>query len=245
MELENLQTRLQQLDEENCELRSCVSCLHASIERMEEEKRKLQDETENLTDRLNEELRCSGSVRQAVPRATQKPEGEGVHTGADRGLRKQAEPRQPAGRWRRGSGAHQRRVGGVPDPHRRPSWKQEVTPTAPTGQLWPGRSRTTSLTARSSPQHPGGQEPARASFSESLAAEINSVSLDEETAALQPSPSLLELSWVVARGKGFHPSTKNIGYLEYPQGPLSRLIQSQPAWLSDGKAGTEVQGSTV
>ncbi|KAM3859556.1 rab11 family-interacting protein 3 [Diretmus argenteus] len=56
MELENLQSRLQQLDEENCELRSCVPCLRANIERLEEEKRKLQDETEDMTDRLNEEL---------------------------------------------------------------------------------------------------------------------------------------------------------------------------------------------
>lgn len=28
--------RLQQLDEENCELRSCVPCLRANIERLEE-----------------------------------------------------------------------------------------------------------------------------------------------------------------------------------------------------------------
>ncbi|KAM4624419.1 rab11 family-interacting protein 3 isoform 1-T1 [Polymixia lowei] len=56
LELENLQARLQQLDEENSELRSCVPCLRANIERLEEEKRKLQDETEDMTDRLNEEL---------------------------------------------------------------------------------------------------------------------------------------------------------------------------------------------
>ncbi|KAJ8399832.1 hypothetical protein AAFF_G00405620 [Aldrovandia affinis] len=56
MELENLQSRFQQLDEENSELRSCVPCLRANIERLEEEKRKLQDETEDMTERLNEEL---------------------------------------------------------------------------------------------------------------------------------------------------------------------------------------------
>ncbi|KAI1896229.1 hypothetical protein AGOR_G00092660 [Albula goreensis] len=56
MELENLQSRLQQLDEENSELRSCVPCLRANIERLEEEKRKLQDEVEDVTERLNEEL---------------------------------------------------------------------------------------------------------------------------------------------------------------------------------------------
>ncbi|XP_070707838.1 rab11 family-interacting protein 3 isoform X2 [Pempheris klunzingeri] len=55
LELENLQARLQQLDEENSELRSCVPCLRANIERLEEEKRKLQDETESVTDRLQEE----------------------------------------------------------------------------------------------------------------------------------------------------------------------------------------------
>ncbi|XP_041819099.1 rab11 family-interacting protein 3 isoform X2 [Chelmon rostratus] len=55
LELENLQARLQQLDEENSELRSCVPCLRANIERLEEEKRKLQDETESMTDRLQDE----------------------------------------------------------------------------------------------------------------------------------------------------------------------------------------------
>uniref|UniRef100_A0A8C6SZH9 RAB11 family interacting protein 3 (class II) n=1 Tax=Neogobius melanostomus TaxID=47308 RepID=A0A8C6SZH9_9GOBI len=55
LELENLHARLQQLDEENSELRSCVPCLRANIERLEEEKRKLQDETEALSDRLQEE----------------------------------------------------------------------------------------------------------------------------------------------------------------------------------------------
>ncbi|KAG8009123.1 Rab11 family-interacting protein 3 [Nibea albiflora] len=89
MELENLQARLQQLDEENSELRSCVPCLRANIERLEEvrttvfllplclslpvllslscelallftfaflEKRKLQDETEAMSDRLQDEM---------------------------------------------------------------------------------------------------------------------------------------------------------------------------------------------
>ncbi|KAM6897675.1 rab11 family-interacting protein 3 isoform 2-T2 [Xenentodon cancila] len=55
LELENLQARQQQLDEENGELRSCVPCLRANIERLEEEKKKLEDEAETLTDRLKEE----------------------------------------------------------------------------------------------------------------------------------------------------------------------------------------------
>ncbi|XP_053350311.1 rab11 family-interacting protein 3 isoform X3 [Clarias gariepinus] len=55
LEIENLQARLHQLDEENSELRSCVPCLRANIERLEEEKRKLQDEIDDITDRLNEE----------------------------------------------------------------------------------------------------------------------------------------------------------------------------------------------
>uniref|UniRef100_A0A674NAY3 RAB11 family interacting protein 3 (class II) n=1 Tax=Takifugu rubripes TaxID=31033 RepID=A0A674NAY3_TAKRU len=55
MELENLHTRLQQLDEENSELRSCVPCLRANIERLEEEKMKLQDERDTMADRLQEE----------------------------------------------------------------------------------------------------------------------------------------------------------------------------------------------
>lgn len=55
IEIENLQARLQQLDEENSELRSCTPCLKASIERLEEEKQKLLDEIEGLTLRLSEE----------------------------------------------------------------------------------------------------------------------------------------------------------------------------------------------
>ncbi|XP_059391331.1 rab11 family-interacting protein 3-like isoform X2 [Carassius carassius] len=56
LEIENLQARLNQLDEENGELRSCVPCLRANIERLEEEKRKLQDQVDDVTDRLNEEI---------------------------------------------------------------------------------------------------------------------------------------------------------------------------------------------
>ncbi|NXD31013.1 RFIP3 protein, partial [Spelaeornis formosus] len=55
IEIENLQARLQQLDDENSELRSCVPCLRASIERLEEEKQKLLDEIEDLTVQLTEE----------------------------------------------------------------------------------------------------------------------------------------------------------------------------------------------
>ncbi|XP_023044897.1 rab11 family-interacting protein 3 isoform X2 [Piliocolobus tephrosceles] len=55
IEIENLQARLQQLDEENSELRSCTPCLKAHIERLEEEKQKLLDEIESLTLRLSEE----------------------------------------------------------------------------------------------------------------------------------------------------------------------------------------------
>ncbi|XP_074518996.1 rab11 family-interacting protein 3 isoform X2 [Halichoeres trimaculatus] len=55
LEVENLHARVQQLDEENSELRSCVPCLRANIERLEEEKRKLQDETEVMSIRLQDE----------------------------------------------------------------------------------------------------------------------------------------------------------------------------------------------
>ncbi|KAM5198134.1 rab11 family-interacting protein 3 isoform 1-T1 [Hipposideros larvatus] len=55
IEIENLQARLQQLDEENGELRSCMPCLKANIERLEEEKQKLLDEIEELSLRLSDE----------------------------------------------------------------------------------------------------------------------------------------------------------------------------------------------
>nr|XP_058141555.1 rab11 family-interacting protein 3 isoform X3 [Dasypus novemcinctus] len=55
IEVENLQARLQQLDEENGELRSCTPCLKASIERLEEEKQRLLDEIEDLSLRLSQE----------------------------------------------------------------------------------------------------------------------------------------------------------------------------------------------
>ncbi|XP_029431913.1 rab11 family-interacting protein 3 isoform X2 [Rhinatrema bivittatum] len=55
IEIENLQARLHQLEDENSELRSCVPCLKANIERLEEEKRKLLDEVEDLSLQLSEE----------------------------------------------------------------------------------------------------------------------------------------------------------------------------------------------
>nr|XP_006113927.1 rab11 family-interacting protein 3 isoform X2 [Pelodiscus sinensis] len=55
IEIENLQARLQQLEEENGELRSCVPCLKANIERLEEEKQKLVDEMDDLAALLGEE----------------------------------------------------------------------------------------------------------------------------------------------------------------------------------------------
>ncbi|XP_061562001.1 rab11 family-interacting protein 3 isoform X3 [Phycodurus eques] len=56
LELENLQSRLQQLDEENSELRSCVPCLRATIERLEEEKLKLEDEVDLMSDKWQDEM---------------------------------------------------------------------------------------------------------------------------------------------------------------------------------------------
>ncbi|XP_076998436.1 rab11 family-interacting protein 3 isoform X3 [Tamandua tetradactyla] len=55
IEVENLQARLQQLDEENSELRSCAPCLKASIKHLEEEKQRLLDEIEDLSLQLSEE----------------------------------------------------------------------------------------------------------------------------------------------------------------------------------------------
>ncbi|KAG1950970.1 rab11 family-interacting protein [Pimephales promelas] len=92
VEIENLQARLHQLDEENSELRSCVPCLRANIERLEEEKRKLQDEVEDVTDRLNEEIesRRKMSDKMSHERHTNQKEKECTQ-GLIEDLRKQLE----------------------------------------------------------------------------------------------------------------------------------------------------------
>ncbi|XP_018590519.2 rab11 family-interacting protein 3 isoform X1 [Scleropages formosus] len=76
IELENLQSRLQQLDEENSELRSCVPCLRANIERLEEEKRKLQDELEDVTERLGEEMESRRKMADKLSHESHKHQKE-------------------------------------------------------------------------------------------------------------------------------------------------------------------------
>ncbi|XP_071202916.1 rab11 family-interacting protein 3-like isoform X2 [Salvelinus alpinus] len=80
MELENLQARLQQLDEENSELMSCVPCYRANIERLEEEKRKLEDEVEDVTERLNEELETRRKTSDKLTHERHQNQKEKGHT---------------------------------------------------------------------------------------------------------------------------------------------------------------------
>ncbi|XP_024243296.1 rab11 family-interacting protein 3 isoform X2 [Oncorhynchus tshawytscha] len=80
LELENLQARLQQLDEENSELRSCVPCYRANIERLEEEKRKLEDELEDVTERLNEELETRRKTSDKLTQERHQNQNEKEHT---------------------------------------------------------------------------------------------------------------------------------------------------------------------
>ncbi|XP_064807007.1 rab11 family-interacting protein 3-like isoform X2 [Oncorhynchus masou masou] len=80
LELENLQARLQQLDEENSELRSCVPCYRANIERLEEEKRKLEDELEDVTERLNEELETRRKTSDKLTHERHQNQKEKEHT---------------------------------------------------------------------------------------------------------------------------------------------------------------------
>ncbi|CAB1312284.1 unnamed protein product [Coregonus sp. 'balchen'] len=80
LELENLQARLQQLDEENSELRSCVPCYRANIERLEEEKRKLEDEVEDVTERLNEELETRRKTTDKLTHERHQNQKEKEHT---------------------------------------------------------------------------------------------------------------------------------------------------------------------
>uniref|UniRef100_A0A4W5Q9Q5 RAB11 family interacting protein 3 (class II) n=1 Tax=Hucho hucho TaxID=62062 RepID=A0A4W5Q9Q5_9TELE len=80
LELENLQARLQQLDEENSELKSCVPCYRANIERLEEEKRKLEDEVEDVTERLNEELETRRKTTDKLTHERHQSQKEKEHT---------------------------------------------------------------------------------------------------------------------------------------------------------------------
>ncbi|XP_055786629.1 rab11 family-interacting protein 3-like isoform X2 [Salvelinus fontinalis] len=80
LELENLQARLQQLDEEKSELRSCVPCYRANIERLEEEKRKLEDEVEDVTERLNEELETRRKTSDKLTHERHQNQKEKEHT---------------------------------------------------------------------------------------------------------------------------------------------------------------------
>ncbi|XP_041073728.1 rab11 family-interacting protein 3-like isoform X2 [Polyodon spathula] len=92
IEIENLQARLQQLDEENSELRSCVPCLRANIERLEEERRKLQDQVEDMTLRLNEALESQGKMADRLAHERHKNQKEKESTqGLIEDLRKQLE----------------------------------------------------------------------------------------------------------------------------------------------------------
>nr|XP_046211107.1 rab11 family-interacting protein 3-like isoform X2 [Oncorhynchus gorbuscha] len=80
LELENLQARLQQLDEENSELRSCVPCYRANIERLEEEKSKLEDELADVTERLNEELETRRKTSDKLTHERHQNQKEKEHT---------------------------------------------------------------------------------------------------------------------------------------------------------------------
>ncbi|KAG5831914.1 hypothetical protein ANANG_G00285460 [Anguilla anguilla] len=172
---------LQQLDEENCELRSCVSCLHASIERMEEEKRKLQDETENLTDRLNEELEVQRKVSGKLSHERHKSQKEKECTQElIEDLRKQLELLQlfklevetRSGRsTSAGLQEYQTRTREAELEQEVRRLKQDNRGLKEQNDELNGQIITLSIQ--------GAKNLFAASFSESLAAEINSVSRDE------------------------------------------------------------------
>uniref|UniRef100_A0A8B9UII7 Rab11 family-interacting protein 3 n=1 Tax=Anas zonorhyncha TaxID=75864 RepID=A0A8B9UII7_9AVES len=88
IEIENLQARLQLLDDENSELRSCVPCLKANIERLEEEKQKLLDEIEDLTVQLTEEQENKRKMgdKLSQERHQFQKEKESTQEGRDRAL---------------------------------------------------------------------------------------------------------------------------------------------------------------
>ncbi|XP_033908170.2 rab11 family-interacting protein 3-like isoform X2 [Acipenser ruthenus] len=181
IEIENLQARLQQLDEENSELQSCLPCLRANIERLEEERRKLQDQVEDVTLRLNEELesRCKMADKLAHERHKNQKENESTQELIE-DLRKQLELLQlykleaEARRGRSASAGLQEynsrtREAELEQEVRR--LKQDNCSLKEQNDELNGQIINLSIQ--------GAKNLFSASFSESLAAEINSVSRDE------------------------------------------------------------------
>eukprot|EP00062_Callorhinchus_milii_P009084 gi/632952723/ref/XP_007892006.1/ PREDICTED: rab11 family-interacting protein 3 [Callorhinchus milii] len=66
IEIENLQARLLLLDEETGELRACIPCFRANIQRLEEEKRRLLDEVEDVSQKLSEEQKSNQKLSDKV-----------------------------------------------------------------------------------------------------------------------------------------------------------------------------------
>nr|XP_015215479.1 PREDICTED: rab11 family-interacting protein 3 [Lepisosteus oculatus] len=181
MELENLQSRLQQLDEENSELRSCVPCLRANIERLDEEKRKLQDEVEDVTERLNEELEARRKLSDKLAHERHKNQKEKESTQElIEDLRKQLELLQlykleaEAKRGRSSSAGLQEYNSRT----REAELEQEIRRLKQDNRnLKEQNDELNGQIINLSIQ--GAKNLFAASFSESLAAEINSVSRDE------------------------------------------------------------------
>ncbi|XP_041085694.1 rab11 family-interacting protein 3-like isoform X2 [Polyodon spathula] len=181
IEIENLQARLQQLDEANSELQSCVPCLRANIERLEEERRKLQDQVEDVTLRLNEELESRGKMADKLAHEKHKNQKEKESTQElIEDLRKQLELLQlykleaEARRGRSASAGLQEynsrtREAELEQEVRR--LKQDNCSLKEQNDELNGQIINLSIQ--------GAKNLFSASFSESLAAEINSVSRDE------------------------------------------------------------------
>ncbi|XP_048870429.1 rab11 family-interacting protein 3 isoform X1 [Brienomyrus brachyistius] len=187
MELENLQARLQQLDEENSELRSCVPCLRANIERLEEEKRKLLDEVENVAYRLSEEMESRRKMSDKLSHECHKHQKEKECTQElIEDLRKQLEHLQlykleVEARTGRSPSAglqeYQSRTREAELEQEIRRLKQENRSLKEQNDELNGQIINLSIQ--------GAKNLFSASFSESLAAEINSVSRDELMEAIQ------------------------------------------------------------
>ncbi|MGH0120960.1 UNVERIFIED_CONTAM: hypothetical protein FKN15_070152 [Acipenser sinensis] len=207
--------KLQQLDEENSELRSCVPCLRANIERLEEERRKLQDQVEDVTLRMNEELESQGKMADRLAHERHKNQKEKESTQVlIEDLRKQLEFLQLYKLEAEARCVHSASAGlqEYNSRTREAELEQEVRRLKQDNcMLKEQNDELNGQIINLSIQ--GAKNLFSASFSESLAAEINSVSRDELMEAIHKQKDI------------------NLRLQEYIDGIIVAIMESNPSIL--------------